>query len=324
MIYKILWIDDVPNEEFIIEAESYGLEIEQCICYNDGISWLKKNREMCSAVILDVNCKITKDSNEAPNVDAFTNSYLQLIQLCSDGGQIPWFVYTAGDYDGVSALNVVIPSNLPWLEGRKYFNKPAERKELLESIRKYVYVSDFRQIIEDYNDVFTAFPERQKRLLKLIYRGIVQNEYTEASLLNDVRKMLEWMVKYMRKHGLLPEHVKKLSNAKYYLAELSKKDPLLVPKYISWGFTVCEEITQNGSHESDIDDLDDYDEDDTEVGNLIVDAEVSNGKYPYMIKSVIYELLHLLSWMSYLPTDSNAIDLLSIKIETWNIQDYNK
>lgn len=318
MKYKVLWIDDVPNEEFIIEAESYNLEIEQCLCYNDGIAWLRKNRKYCSAVILDVNCKVTKDSNEAPNTDAYTNGHIPVIQLCSDGVQIPWFVYTAGDYDGVSSLNFSIPNNY-WLSERKYFNKPADRKELLESIRNNVYDSDFRQIkYEDYKDIFSAFKEHSKqmeRLLKLIYQGIHKNQNTDASLLNEARKLLEWMVVYMREQGLLPEYVSTLSNACYFLAKVSEKDYNLVPKYISYGFSMCADATQNGSHNSN---------NDTTDSNLIVDSLVTQGEVPYLIKSIVFELLNLLSWLKTLPTNPQKIDALSKKIKTFEIKDKNK
>ncbi len=319
MMYKVLWIDDIPNEEFITEAESYGLEIEQCLCYDDGIAWLRKNRKYCSAVILDVNCKVTKDSNEAPNTDAYTNNHIPVTQLCSDGVQIPWFVYTAGDYDDVSSLNFSIPNNLPWLSERKYFNKPADRKELLESIRNNVSVSDFRQIREDYKDIFTAFSEhfeQMERLLKLIYQGIHKNQYTDASLLNEARKLLEWMVEYMKKHGLLPEYVSTLSNAGYFLAEVSKKDYKLVPKYISYGFSMCADATQNGSHNSN--------NDPAASSNLIVDSLVTQSEVPYLIKSIVFELLNLLSWLKTLPTNPKDIDKLSMKIGTFKIKDNNK
>lgn len=319
MMYKVLWIDDIPNEEFITEAESYGLEIEQCLCYDDGIAWLRKNRKFCSAVILDVNCKITKDSNEAPNMDAFKNNIHRVTHLCSDDdGQIPWFVYTAGDYNGVDALKL-LPINLPWMEnGKQYFNKPVERKELLESIKKFAYVSDVRQIIEDYKDIFTAFEEHSKqmeRLLKLIYQGIHKNQTTDASLLNEARKLLEWMVEYMKKHGLLPEYVSTLSNACYFLAKVSEKDYNLVPKYISYGFSMCADATQNGSHNSN---------NDTTDSNLIVDSLVTQGEVPYLIKSIVFELLNLLSWLKTLPTNPKDIDKLSMKIGTFKIKDNNK
>lgn len=317
MTYKVLWIDDAPNEEFIIEAESYDLDIEQKLCYNDGIAWLKENRDFCSAVILDVNCKISAVDDEAPSITAFANCFHKILNLCSaEGGQIPWFVYTAGDYDGVSMLDNFLPTDLPWLEEKKYFSKPADRKELLSAIKKFVYVSDLVMIINEYNDIFTAFPEKQARLLNLINGGIIQNHYWDASLLNEARKMLEYMMNYMRLHGLLPEHINTLSNAKYYLGQISKKDPLLVPKHISWGYTMCIETTHNGSHESQ--------DADSEEAKLIVDAEVTAGKYPYMIRSIVYELLNLLTWMKTLPTDSNNIQSLFKKVESWEILDENK
>lgn len=319
MMYKVLWIDDIPNEEFITEAESYGLEIKQCLCYDDGIAWLRKNRKFCSAVILDVNCKITKDSNEAPNMDAFKNNIHRVTHLCfDDDGQIPWFVYTAGDYYGVETLEL-LSDNLQWMNGKRYFEKPADRKELLESIKKFAYVSDVRQIIEDYKDIFTAFSEhfeQMERLLKLIYQGIHKNQYTDASLLNEARKLLEWMVEYMKKHGLLPEYVSALSNAGYFLAEVSKKDYTDVPKYISYGFSMCADATQNGSHNSN--------NDTTACPNLIVDSLVTQGEVPYLIKSIVFELLNLLSWLKTLPTNPKDIDKLSMKIDTFHIKDNNK
>lgn len=317
MTYKVLWIDDVQNEEFIIEAESYDLDIEQKLCYNDGIAWLKENRDFCSAVILDVNCKISAGDDEAPSITAFSNCFHKIINMCSaERGQIPWFVYTAGDYDGVSMLDNFLPADLPWLEGKKYYSKPADRKELLSAIKRFVYVSDFVKIIDAYKDIFTAFPEKKERLLKLINGGIIQNNSKDASLLNESRKMLEYMMNYMRNHGLFPEHVNTLSNTQYYLGQIARKNELLVPKYISWGFTLCIETTQNGSHESQ--------SPESVEPKLTVDAEVSAGKYPYMIRSIVYELLHLLSWIKTLPQSSDDIQALREKIKSLEIIDRNE
>ena len=56
MGYQVLWIDNEPSLEFIdVAFEIYGLDIIHKGSYTSGIEWLKENKDICFAVILDVN-----------------------------------------------------------------------------------------------------------------------------------------------------------------------------------------------------------------------------------------------------------------------------
>lgn len=99
---KVLWVDDEPNDDFMNEAYEEGLDLDNVICVEDGIASLKDSSKSYDAIILDGNCRIKHDMNEQPSLHALRNAITHLLEMQTD---IPWFVYTAANYEGrVSSL----------------------------------------------------------------------------------------------------------------------------------------------------------------------------------------------------------------------------
>jgi hypothetical protein len=321
MKYQILWIDDQPNDKFIIEAEDYDLDIHVETCYNDGIEWLRTNLDNCYAVILDVKCKITNDPKEVARREAFKEKWLDVVQLCSQRKQIPWFVYTAGDYEGIEALQVMIPS-------RQFYNKPDDRVELFKNIVQAIELNDMAIAVKKYGDVLNFYYSLQDSddIVKPLFRVIKiveENDYKNTSAFNDMRKALGWCVAYMREHGIFPQELTRMSSATYYLNNINdtnfcrkrnvkpRKD--IVPDYIRYSFEICEDICNNGSHGKMEGSTDD-------TNNLIVDSIVSKGNAPYLIRSTFYELMNILDWCKKLPTSEEEIAQYREAIANLNIQ----
>ncbi len=305
MAYKVLWIDDQPTETLQDLAGEFELDIHVETCYNNGIKWLSKNLEICMAVILDVKCKITDDPTEVASRNAFREKWLDVVELCTQKKQIPWFVYTAGDYEGIEALQVMIPS-------RQFYRKPIDMGDLIKNISQAIDLSDMAMAVKKYGDVLNFYYNQpnQEEIIKPLFRAIKiveDNDITNTSAFNDMRKILGWATAYMRDHGLLPENLTRISSAYYYLNAISYRAKKIVPDYIRLSFETCADVCNKGSHGEMEGSTD-------ETNNLIVDKVVTRGFAPYLIRSTFYELMNILIWCKKLPTTEDGIEDLRKKI----------
>ena len=312
MGYQVLWIDNEPSLEFIdVAFEIYGLDIINKLSYTSGIEWLKENKYICLAVILDVNCKVDDNSN-ITSMDAFIDYHRDVLELC-ENPRIPWFVYTAGDFMGVEHLASIIPARRRnWDLGRKYYNKPADRKDLLKKVKEAVEHREFYDVLKKYEDVLSHYHNDMLKRLTRILIAIETNGTDNVSIMTDIRKLQEDTILYLIEHGLFPNTIKTLSEAYWFLGEICNKDELLVPKFISYGFRASVEATQNGSHSSNLSSRDGRD-------NLVVDKLLSANKLPYLIRNTVYEMLNFLNWASQLANTPDEINALRDKVNSFNI-----
>ena len=122
---NVLWVDDMPTQDFMNEAYEYGLSITPATSVNMGMSMLKDKSIVWDAIILDANCKITEDEQEQPSLKALKEAVNQLVHMRTE---IPWFVYTGGDYEGVEHLEYMIKERA--YDDRLFYEKPRQRHEL--------------------------------------------------------------------------------------------------------------------------------------------------------------------------------------------------
>ena len=306
MKYNVLWIDDNPSEEFMNCAfDDYDLNIINKVCYDDGIEWLRTHQDECWAVIMDVNCKTKNTDAENASVQAFVEGHKKVEKLCSEP-LIPWFFYTAGDYDGVDGLNMAISDEERWWDDRKYYDKPGDWDTLLKNIKVVIKRLPAYEVISKYKDVFSSFPNISDRLLKILVI-LEDGDTRNTDVYNVIRKSLEeGVIPYLSEHGLLPKDVKQINQVGRILRKISEVEPILVPKFISFGWSAMTEITQNGSHQDD-------------STNLVIDELTRTGKMPYLIRSTVYTLLNFMLWASLLPQTPEEIDNLRKKIQDFNI-----
>ena len=312
MGYHILWIDDNKSQEFIdVASEIYGLDIIHKYSYTSGIEWLKENKDICFAVILDVNCKVD-DNSDRTSMDAFISGHKKVLELCKNP-LIPWFVYTAGDFEGLEYLaKCLLSERRNWDLGRKYYNKPADRKDLLKKVKEAVEHREFYDVLKKYEDVLSHYHNDMLKRLTRILIAIETNGTDNVSIMTDIRKLQEDTILYLIEHGLFPNTIKTLNEAYWFLGEICKKDELLVPKFISYGFRASVEATQNGSHSSNLSSRDGRD-------NLVVDKLLSANKLPYLIRNTVYEMLNFLNWASQLANTPDEINALRDKVNSFNI-----
>ena len=315
MDYKVLWIDDKPNDDFIDDAlDDYNLDIVNKKDYISGITWLKNNRNICSAVILDVNCLEGDGTPETASKQVFDDNLQEIISICCnpDKPLVPWFVYTAGDFDGVETLNTQISAKRYW-DDRKYYKKPIDREDLLKNIQKAIGLSPLFQYVKQYSDVLEVFPDKESTLCLLRIMDVVhKNDTTNSSAYNDIRKILEAVTKILKAKGLFPDDQDGLSAASYYIKCISiNSRQSIVPSYISFCFTACENICNDGSH-------------DGKQTPMRVDEDTAKNKAPYLIRSAFYMLCDIIIWAKSLLSDDNDIALLKEKVRNLNISKFTK
>lgn len=311
MLQKVLWIDDEPNEFFVNEARELGLDVKEARCYEDGYRMLTDETINYSAIILDVKCKF-KNGAEAITMDAYREYFVKITSYCEQVNKrlIPWFVYTAGGDDVVDGLKFMLPKNKDW-DDIQYYDKSTDYELLLSHIIQAIQLSPLFQIRQKYEDVLTICPDKVSELERTMC-AITKEDHKNASVFNDMRKVLGWQIEQFRQIGFFPNEVRTLRNASYYLKEICKQDCQLVPSYIYRTFALVEEATQNASHGEN-----EWSGDG--CNNLIVDSDVKDGRAPYLMNCIFYGLLTIIRWFGGLSKDPCDVEERRRKVYAMNI-----
>ena len=266
---QVLWVDDMPSDAFINEAFKYGLSLTVCTSVNGGIQLLKDKSKVWDAIILDANCKLTDNEQEQPSLKALKEAMNQLIHMRTD---IPWFVYTGGDYEGVEHLEYMIKERS--YDDRLYYEKPKQRYELFNNVKKAVEANSSYIIRQKHSAVCSFYTDAD--LVDLLLKQDNEDFDTDTSIPNRVRKIIEWIMRYFDGRGLLsiPFTGTNIAKCSSSLGEI----PQLVPIHVARSMHFCVEVCNNGSH-----------------GDEII-ANIAGGEAPYLNKSLILNLLNILQW----------------------------
>ena len=279
---KVLWIDDEPNGGFIGFGAKNGLDITQALSVNKGKELLQTKK--WDAIILDVNCKIDGAQNEVASVSAFLEA-LQLITI-----DIPYFVYTGGNYEGAEVLK-----HLPQkpYQNKKYFNKSNERDLLFDNIKEAVKDSPRYFARQKFADVCAFYQDDD--LVDLLVKLDTDQIKTDIDVPTRVRYILSWVMKKLNSLCVLPikanENVTNLAQCSRFLGY--DKMQVIVPLYVQRNFFSCVSVANEGAHRND--------EELTKVQTLL-----RNSDAPYLNSALIYELLSILRWCSTLNSKDNA------------------
>lgn len=323
--YKVLWIDDDPSDEFIGEAKDYHqIDIDVKTCHTDGIAALKNPENFYHAIILDANCKITNDEQEKPSLKSLTESILEVHSYCTSKSIIPWYVYTGGGYEGFADLASRIPSKREW-DDRRYYNKPKDRYELFDNIKKSVKQlnsmewrlwNKHRHVFEIFESKspFLALGVHEKSILiKLLVATETSEESRNPDHLNNIRKFIAGGVtQTLSNMGVIPKSVTELNAKGKYLGDSRFREN--IPVHVQRAFHSIISTSQDGSHS----------------GNEIVEGKippqidklVREGKSPYLLSALVYELLNILVWlkefMATFDDKDKNIETFKLKEETSN------
>ena len=279
----VLWVDDEPTDSFIDAAYKYGIDITPCECVNDGISILKENTTHWDAIILDANCKISKDE-KVPSLKALTKAVSQLVTIRAD---VPWFVYTGEDYEGVEHLQYMIMERA--YDDRPYYNKPKDMVLLFDKIKAVIAHSLEFRVKRKFGDICSFYKEQNndedKDLVDLLVKLEFNDISTDANISNEIRKLLDWVMSYLNKVGVLPVPFtgSNLNDCSRALGDPEMNKQNMVPLHIQRIIFSSTTMANDGSH------------------RLGLDKRIREGLAPYWNYNAIWELINIFQWCSQLP-----------------------
>lgn len=276
--YKILWIDDQYEllSELMERCEVMnGFEITKCRFAKEGMKLFERHLEEWSAVVLDA--KVLMESlNEVPNLSGLRHCRDRINEL-KPRRYVPMFVFT-GQPDLIS--NEMFEDMVD-----KYYSKGDDDDQLIKDIISAADQQEETQIIHKHQTVFDAWPESRHDLLRIL-KVLEKEEWQNNSVLNDIRKIMSDVMNKLYACGFCPvKHDG--SNLGSCSIELGKRYmEEIIPVHVQRCIHSLVDITNPGSHRTKI------------------DSDVASGKAPYLIRTLIYEMLNVLCWGKVL----NVID----------------
>ncbi len=277
----VLWIDDNPGSDSQFEDYAYnekGIDVYPFCTVDDGIKELRNPSRHYDAIILDANCK-RSDFKEIETVNALGYS---INQLAKNNIDLPWFVYSGGGFEGESVIDNFVASQERPYDNMSWYKKTSDRGILLDKITEVVKNAEDYKIKKQYSDVFD-FYRNEVELLEIM-KYLNPQKKNDAKVYTLIRKELEGILKYCFECGVLLEDVGiSINDGSVKL----NKNPN-VPVYIQRSFHSCVVVCNNGSHQ------------------LEIDEATKHGEAPYLIRSTIFELLNIISWIKKLPTDNEG------------------
>lgn len=219
--YKVLWVDD---DETIVastlqDAEDYNLELVHFTNWQDAEVALRKHFQEYSAVILDANCKIHRDSIEE---EVFITAILpSLLSIFSEKRQLlPWYLLSAGTMSNFESIvkGARYQHSLHESEwGNMLYLKDAvdgsddSSARLFENIQRVAKDMATNIVLYRHRDVFAYLGENHiidyqarvlmRRMLSALYYPEKNIKYEYAG--NPIRKVVEYVFRAARKYGLL-------------------------------------------------------------------------------------------------------------------------
>lgn len=289
--YNVLWIDDEHKKltSVISDAEMDDIILTPYSTSKEGIKALEEDIYKWDAIILDAK-GWNESSDEVATTEGMHNSLDKIAELRYKR-VVPVFIFSGqGDlYDDEEFKRS--------LRGKKLYKKgnKADQAQLFQDIKTEANKLDETQIRFQYADVIETFSEIKYELIDVIKR-VHNNISDDKEAFTPIRKILEWVMIYCNKSGVLPIPFKgaNLAECSSFLGKKEMQE--FVPVHIQRSFHSCVDIANNGSH------------------RLVIDTIVGSGSAPYLIRSTVFELLNIIYWCKTLPT--NDIEIKNIRKKT--------
>ena len=293
--YRILWIDDQYEllSELMERCEVVkGFEITKCRFAKEGMKTFEKHLEEWSAVVLDA--KVLMESlNEVPNLSGLRYCRDRINEL-KPRRYVPMFVFT-GQPDLIS--NELFEDMVD-----KYYSKGDDDDQLIEDIISAADQQEDTQIIHKHQTVFDAWPESKHDLLRIL-KVLEKEDWQNNSVLNDIRKIMSDVMNRLYDRGLCPvkHDGSNLGNCSIEIGKRYMEE--IIPVHVQRCIHSLVDVTNPGSHRTNI------------------DADVASGKAPYLIRTLIFEMLNVLCWGKVLNLIDNpesvrkAIDIAKYNYE---------
>ena len=286
--FKILWIDDqyeLPSELMERCEVMNGFEITKCRFAKEGMKTFERYLEEWSAVVLDA--KVLMESlNEVPNLNGLRYCRDRINEL-KPRRYVPMFVFT-GQPDLIS--NELFENMVD-----KYYSKGDDDDQLIEDIISSADQQEETQIIHRHQTVFDVWPESKHDLLRIL-KVLEKEDWQNNSVLNDIRKIMNDVMDRLYDCGFCTV---KHDGSNLNACSMMLGQPFMekiIPVYVQRAIHTCVAVTNPGSHRTK------------------TDADVKDGKAPYLVRSLIYNMLDILYWCRCLPSkDFKQTALLAIE-----------
>lgn len=276
--YKILWIDDKWKEldSFKERCESlkHGMEIIPCKYSVDGMILFEKYLEEWSGVILDAKVLYDKDAKE-DKLTGLAYSVKKINEL-SHRRKIPYYIFT-GQPD--------LSSSSSFAEEHEglYYEKDKDEERLIEDIKRNADSLEETQIIHKHQTVFETWPESKHDLLRIL-KVLEKEDWQNNSVLNDIRKIMNDVMNRLYERGFCTVEHNGSNLAECSIMVGQSFMEVIIPIYIQRAIHTCVAVTNPGSHRTK------------------TDKDVAKGNAPYLIRSLIYNMLDILYWCRLLPS----------------------
>ena len=275
--YKVLWIDDqwedmISFKERCEEPEN-SFEMVCVTNSEDGMKYFEAHLEEWAGVILDAKVFVSSKS-EVDRLKGMQNSIDKINELRSKR-DVPYYIFT-GQPDLISSSYFA-----EQYEGR-YYEKDRDEQKLITAIKQNADKLLNIQIIHKHQTVFDCWPERTGRLLGIL-KALETESWQDASLLNEIRKMMEDVMKKLCDCGYCTVDFR-TTNLSACSSMLGQSDvSSIIPVHIQRAIHLCVAVTNDGSHREK------------------TDSDISNNLAPYLIRCIIYSMLDILYWCRELP-----------------------
>jgi hypothetical protein len=293
---RVLWVEDTPE---LLSNFKNGIEEDgqiEFVIFTDSasaINYLESSIEEISAAVLDIE-SFTSDVSEEETKNSFCRVRDCIIEL-KFRNPIEYFAFTGkGKY---------LSDKASFREeyGCEIFDKNFQSIEAEKFLKEIVDGHITTQILHKYGDAFGLSKDIGSDLLSILL-VLERQEWKNNGVFNQIRKVLEWAMKFCNKIGLSPVVFSgtNLTECSMFLGNVAMSE--FVPLYIQRSFHSAVSIANDGSH------------------RLSIDSIVKKGEAPYLIRSTTFELLSIINWLKTFSSDK--MDVLDRSVQTKEI--YNK
>lgn len=290
MIKNILWIDDNPSNSLINRAyNKKKMNVVAKEYVDAGIEELLNPSVSYDAIILDANCVKHKPGSEEEKKANTTVNALSyaLMRITEKHINLPWFVYSAGDFEGESSIAVIVNGYERSYDDKPYYSKPAEMEIMLDKIEEVIANSDLYKMKSKYPQICDFYSQNDIIELMVDYENISKFS-GDVNIPHKVRNMLEMASGHLYKAGIIFFDVKGSDINK--CSQFIGKNGGLVPSYIQRAFHSLVDYANPGSH---------YE--------TIIRAAIQNGTAPFLNTQAFNELLTVLHWCASLDMSEDAV-----------------
>lgn len=298
--YHILWIDDEWDTMTSFKKYcklQYNMELTPFKTQKEGLDEYAKNPSRWEAVILDAKV-LDENEHEVANIGSLQKAVMRIKEQFKE---LPYFIST-GQPDLLSdnTFKSIFPI---------YYEKEIDDEKLCQDIIKTIDAQPNRIIKNKYPELFSKLESPIAEETLSILKIYEARDFYNADVFNKVRKILDWVMPYLYKYGLLAIKFTgtNLNECSKFLG--NKKLQEYVPVYIQRHLYTLVTVSNDGSHRQKI------------------DEEVKTGKASYLVASTIFELLNVLNWLYDLPKEKEEkekMEKLAANIAFEAIQSNNK